>query len=163
MRPSPSAALNSTDSPADFDGSGSEEDVLYQRDAVLDVLEAGYPNTTATLTSAETPPRNVTPSSDGTTQGPGLEQKLTEVSGAPGATLPVSTEAPCPLDCGPGGGCSTTGGTTEGGPRCLCPLGRGGDRCEEGEWNGEVKWRGGFRGRVLQRCFVGKSIFWCSL
>lgn len=111
----------------------SEEDILYQKDAVLDVIEIGYSNTSSTETSAATA-QNITSNEvggDKTTQGPSLEQKLTEVSGAPRATLPISTEKPCPLDCGPGGGCVIRYSDEK--PVCLCPLGRGGDQCEKGK------------------------------
>lgn len=131
------AALNSTASPSDSEdlANTSEEDILYQKDAVLDIIEVGYPNTSSTETSATTA-QNVTSNEGGgdkTTQGPSLEQKLTEVSGAPRATLPISTEKPCPLDCGPGGGCIIRYSDEQ--PVCLCPLGRGGDRCEKGKLN----------------------------
>ncbi|RZC36316.1 hypothetical protein BDFB_012357, partial [Asbolus verrucosus] len=121
--------INSTASPPTPEelrsANQEEEDVLYQKDAVFDALELIFPNV-----STET--SNLTTSPSSTTQGPSLEQKLTEVSGAPRATLPISTERPCPLDCGPGGGCVVRNSNEE--PACLCPLGRGGDRCEKGEF-----------------------------
>lgn len=126
------SALNSTASPSDAEdpSNNSEEDILYQKDAVLDVVEVGYPNTSSTEVLAQNDTMN-DGGGDKTTQGPSLEQKLTEVSGAPRATLPISTEKPCPLDCGPGGGCVVRYSDEQ--PVCLCPLGRGGDRCEKGK------------------------------
>ncbi|XP_044264183.1 pikachurin [Tribolium madens] len=116
--------INSTASPATSDDLKSpiqeEEDVLYQKDAVFDALEL--------ISNVSTETSNLT-SPSSTTQGPSLEQKLTEISGVPRATLPISTERPCPLDCGPGGGCVVRNSNEE--PACLCPLGRGGDRCEQ--------------------------------
>lgn len=65
-------------------------------------------------------------------QGPRLEQKLTsDGTGLTKVTQPISTVKPCPLDCGPGGGCSLEYGDES--PMCLCPLGKGGNRCREGE------------------------------
>nr|XP_015836790.1 PREDICTED: pikachurin [Tribolium castaneum] len=116
--------INSTVSPSTSDDLRSpiqeEEDVLYQKDAVFDALEL--------ISNVSTETSNLT-SPSSTTQGPSLEQKLTEISGVPRATLPISTERPCPLDCGPGGGCVVRNSNEE--PACLCPLGRGGDRCEQ--------------------------------
>lgn len=67
-------------------------------------------------------------------EGPRLEQKLTsDGMGLPKVTLPLSTSRPCPLDCGPGGGCSLE--YSEESPMCLCPLGKGGESCEEGKIN----------------------------
>lgn len=98
-------------------------DVLYQKDAIFDAHELTFSNS-----STEDNGNDSSPSS--TTQGPSLEQKLTEISGVPRATLPISTEHPCPLQCGPGGGCVVS--NSNGKPQCLCPLGKGGDRCEKG-------------------------------
>lgn len=126
--------INSTASPSTADDlkySNQEEDVLYQKDAVFDALEL--------VSNVSTETSNLTSASSTTTQGPSLEQKLTEISGVPRATLPISTERPCPLDCGPGGGCVVRNSNEE--PTCLCPLGRGGDRCEQGEF------KEGFEGR----------------
>lgn len=111
-------------SPPETDSDDSDEDILYQKDAELDALEIDYSN-------VSTPEGNPTMVEMRTTQGPSLEQKLTDVSGAPRSTLPLSTERPCPLDCGPGGGCIVR--NADGRPGCLCPLGRGGERCEKGK------------------------------
>lgn len=68
-----------------------------------------------------------------TTVGPRLEQKLTsDSSSVLKSTLPISTVRPCTLDCGPGGGCHVE--NDEEPAKCLCPLGRGGDRCEKGKF-----------------------------
>lgn len=115
--------LNTTSSPVEASGTKNEEDILYQKDAVFDV-EISLSNYTESNISLQ---NNV---SEGTTQGPRLDQKLTEISGAPQATEPLSTERPCPLDCGPGGGCIIKDINES--PSCLCPLGRGGERCEKG-------------------------------
>lgn len=100
-----------------------DEDILYQKDAVFDA-EISISNYTDESVSQD----NTT---EGTTQGPRLDQKVTEISGAPRATQPLVTERPCPLDCGPGGGCVIRDSSDP--PACLCPLGRGGDRCEKGQ------------------------------
>lgn len=110
---------NTTASP-ETEKISNDEDVLYQKDAVFDA-EISISNYTEDQ-------QNIT---EGTTQGPRLDQKVTETSGAPRATQPLVTERPCPLDCGPGGGCVIRDSTSP--PSCLCPLGRGGDRCEKGQ------------------------------
>lgn len=110
--------MNTTALP-DVENIANDEDVLYQKDAVFDA-EISISNYTYD--------DNVTES---TTQGPRLEQKVTETSGAYRTTQPLATERPCPLDCGPGGGCIIKDNTNP--PFCLCPLGRGGDRCEKGK------------------------------
>ncbi|KAJ8925428.1 hypothetical protein NQ315_009261, partial [Exocentrus adspersus] len=136
--------INSTASPPSLEDLklNGIEDIIYQKDAVMDVLELALPNTT-TPDSNDVPhvvPNYITtpsyrtvnyPAKIYTTQGPRLEQKLTSegTPGAPRATSPISTLKPCPLDCGPGGGCSLE--NSEGTPMCLCPLGRGGERCGE--------------------------------
>lgn len=111
--------MNTTAIP-DLEKDGNDEDVLYQKDAVFDA-EISLFNYTEDI-------QNVT---EGTTQGPRLDQKVTETSSAPRATQPLATERPCPLDCGPGGGCIIKDSINP--PLCLCPLGRGGERCEKGE------------------------------
>lgn len=113
--------LNTTASPFDIEEANSE-DILYQKDAVFDA-EISISNYTETNISLH----NTTES---TTQEPRLYQKLTDISGAPRTTEPLVTERPCPLDCGPGGGCTIRDGSEQ--PSCLCPLGRGGERCEKG-------------------------------
>ncbi|KAL3278510.1 hypothetical protein HHI36_024022, partial [Cryptolaemus montrouzieri] len=92
-------------------------DVLYQRDAVLDAFEVT--DNFTTIEDNNIPQLNE--NQEGTTQGPSLEQKLTEESstGDKSATAPFSTEKPCTLDCGPGGFCVTRG---QGEQTCSCPL-----------------------------------------
>lgn len=76
-----------------------------------------------------------------TTVGPRLEQKLTSVSSSIlKSTLPISTVRPCTLECGPGGGCHAE--RDEEPVKCLCPLGKGGEKCEKGRLRF-------FRGRIL--------------
>lgn len=96
--------------------------MLYQKDAVFDAQLTSVNDSGETILF-----QNITES---TTQGPRLEQKLTDVSGVPKATLPLATERPCPFDCGPGGGCVIENSNNL--PICLCPLGKGGERCEKG-------------------------------
>ncbi|KAJ8960123.1 hypothetical protein NQ318_003842 [Aromia moschata] len=128
--------INSTASPPSLEDLklNGVEDIIYQKDAVMDVLEYSLPNGTAE--SNDIPPwaADGTTAGDGridyTTQGPRLEQKLTSVgTDAPRATSPISTAKPCPLDCGPGGGCTLD--DSEESPACLCPLGKGGEKCVE--------------------------------
>lgn len=82
-----------------------EEDVLYQKDASF----------SAELDSSA-PVRFVT-----TSQSP------TAASVPPPPPPPSPTPAPCTLDCGGGGACVVQ---DNGGPRCQCPLGRGGPHCD---------------------------------
>ncbi|CAH1991851.1 unnamed protein product [Acanthoscelides obtectus] len=122
----------------------SFEDILYQNDAVISAVEVSLNNTE----SNEIPQREsndipnyvsnfttTAPSTNYTTQGPRLEQKATsDGTGVPKVTMPISLSKQqklCLLDCGPGGGCSLDEAEDE--PVCLCPLGRGGQRCEEGK------------------------------
>ncbi|XP_017773533.1 PREDICTED: pikachurin [Nicrophorus vespilloides] len=118
--------MNSTATPPDSYNMilNNMEDVLYQKDAEFDA-ELSYENGTELYKLV------FNNGTEGTTQGPRLEQKWTEATaeGRIPATAPISTERPCPLDCGPGGGCTIRGSDLE--PICLCPLGRGGDRCEK--------------------------------
>ncbi|XP_022913817.2 pikachurin [Onthophagus taurus] len=89
---------------------GNEEDVLYQKDAIFDVhlnenfTEDDERNLNNTLKSSE---------------------KIVSTS----TTEIPSTERPCVLDCGPNGGCVISEESSE--PVCLCPLGKGGERCEK--------------------------------
>ncbi|CAH0550075.1 unnamed protein product [Brassicogethes aeneus] len=121
--------INSTASPLSLEElqSDTREDVIYQKDAVMDALEFSLSNATVDSNDVPQAPPNGTPF---TTQGPRLEQKLTSERGVtlPRATLPISTEKPCPLECGPGGGCALG---ADGVPTCLCPLGKGGPACQE--------------------------------
>nr|CAH7733930.1 unnamed protein product [Callosobruchus chinensis] len=123
----------------------SLEDILYQNDAVISAVEVSpnisdsneipqqesneIPNYTSNLTTTAPSKANYT------TQGPRLEQKATsEGIGVAKVTMPITIskqQIPCLLDCGPGGGCSLDEAEEE--PMCLCPLGRGGERCEEGK------------------------------
>lgn len=95
---------------------------MYQKDAIFDAQLTSF-NESNDIALLE----NYTES---TTQGPRLEQKLTDLSGIPKVTLPLATERPCPLDCGVGGGCILENANNL--PVCLCPLGKGGERCEKG-------------------------------
>lgn len=115
------------------------ENIIYQKDAIIEALEYSFPNNTSTLSNSDSNEisqqinsTTVSPNrTNYTTQGPRLEQKVTsEQNGEPRATMPISTERPCPLDCGPGGGCVFQ--EVELSPVCLCPLGRGGNVCEKG-------------------------------
>uniref|UniRef100_A0A6P7GPW9 Uncharacterized protein LOC114341493 n=1 Tax=Diabrotica virgifera virgifera TaxID=50390 RepID=A0A6P7GPW9_DIAVI len=135
--------INSTASPPSLEDLryNGVEDILYQKDAVIDVVEFSPLNLSD---SKEISKLSTAPSSqiNYTTQGPRLEQKLTSESLAASkvtkpitpsvanVTVTVSTVKPCPLDCGPGGGCSLENADES--PMCLCPLGRGGERCNEG-------------------------------
>lgn len=119
--------LNSTATPPNFNTGNDIEDIIYQKDAVLDA-EISLSN----YTDVNSTSSNVTES---TTQGPRLDQKRTENSEILKATEPLSTEKPCSLDCGPGGGCLMR----DTGSACLCPLGRGGERCEKGNVFQKVK------------------------
>lgn len=118
------AEYNSTAIPPSDEIEYNEIDVLYQKDAVFDIHMA------STNSSAdEFGSYNVTLS---TTQGPRLEQKLTEVPESIKTTQPLSTERLlCALDCGLGGGCAIS--DSKGLPACLCPLGKTGDRCDKGK------------------------------
>lgn len=132
--------INSTASPPSLEDLklNGVEDIIYQKDAVMDALEFSLPNATSAESNdiPQAVPNFTTPSparANYTTQGPRLEQKLTsDGTGVPRATSPISTVKPCPLDCGPGGGCSLD--NSEEAPICLCPLGRGGGRCQKGKW-----------------------------
>lgn len=99
----------------------------------MDALEFTLSNVTEESNDILEGSSNATSSfSNFTTQGPRLEQKLTpDGTTVPRATLPISIEKLCPLDCGPGGGCSLGVGDEQ--PKCLCPLGKGGKGCEEGK------------------------------
>ncbi|KAG5891293.1 hypothetical protein JTB14_000175 [Gonioctena quinquepunctata] len=112
------------------------EDIIYQKDAVIDVLEFSDSNTTDSNDIPQYPP-NITTTPPNrlnfTTQGPSLEQKLTSDGLIFRVTKPISTVRPCSLDCGPGGGCSLE--NSEEAPTCLCPLGKSGERCDVGEWS----------------------------
>ncbi|XP_044746396.1 pikachurin [Coccinella septempunctata] len=101
-------------------------DVLYQKDAVLDISEIDENVTLAD--SNDIPNVEI---SDITSQGPSLEQKLTEVSSddEKRTTASISTTGPCILDCGLGGLCVRSNARAK--QTCLCPLGRGGDFCKE--------------------------------
>lgn len=108
----------------------NEEDILYQKDAELDAEFSAGENYTDIYKLQF---YNATESGGGggggsTTQAPRLEQKLTEISTQARATAPIATERPCPLECGAGGGCVLRDAEE---PACLCPLGRGGLRCEK--------------------------------
>lgn len=111
----------------------NEEDILYQKDAELDAEFSAGENYTDIYKLQF---YNATESGGGgggggsTTQAPRLEQKLTEISTQARATAPIATERPCPLECGAGGGCVLRDAEE---PVCLCPLGRGGLRCEKGQ------------------------------
>nr|CAI5864976.1 unnamed protein product [Callosobruchus analis] len=125
----------------------SLEDILYQNDAVISAVEVSPNNTDSNdipqRESNEIPNyiSNLTTTAPSkanyTTQGPRLEQKATSDGiGLAKVTMPISISKqpkPCLLDCGPGGGCSLDEAEDE--PVCLCPLGRGGEGCEEGESN----------------------------
>lgn len=111
---------NSTDSSSRIGSEDNEEDVLYQKDAIFDAQ-------LNTFNESNEINQNI---SGSTTQGPRLEQKLTDMTGQPKATLPLPTEKPCPLDCGLGGGCMLDNNSNS--PICLCPLGKSGDHCEKG-------------------------------
>ncbi|XP_019866819.1 pikachurin [Aethina tumida] len=125
--------INSTASPLSLEESQSitREDIIYQKDAVMDALEFTLSNVTEESNDILEGSSNATSSfGNFTTQGPRLEQKLTpDGTTVPRATLPISIEKLCPLDCGPGGGCSLGVGDEQ--PKCLCPLGKGGKGCEE--------------------------------
>lgn len=123
------SALNSTASPSD--SSEDENDILYHKDAVFDALELNFVNvSTESSDRLQNASSELMVDSGKTTQGPSLEQKLTEAYEGPRSTQPISTARPCALDCGQGGSC-VIGGPDEL-PTCLCPLGRGGERCEKG-------------------------------
>ncbi|XP_060522277.1 pikachurin [Cylas formicarius] len=129
--------MNSTVSPPSLED--LKLDIIYQKDAVMDAVESSFPNASGAARGYDS---NEIPQIDAnssaltaekiifTTVGPRLEQKLTsDGSNVLRVTLPISTARPCPLDCGPGGGCRSD---AEGLPsKCLCPLGRGGDSCEK--------------------------------
>ncbi|XP_072391898.1 pikachurin-like [Diabrotica undecimpunctata] len=138
--------INSTASPPSLEDLryNGVEDILYQKDAVIDVVEFSPLNLSDSKEISKLSINVTTPPSSQinfTTQGPRLEQKLTSESLAASkvtkpitpsvanVTVTVSTVKPCPLDCGPGGGCSLE--NAEESPMCLCPLGRGGERCNE--------------------------------
>ncbi|XP_056640683.1 pikachurin [Diorhabda sublineata] len=132
--------INSTALPPSIEDlrySNAIKDILYQKDAVIDVVEFSPKNMTDTSEISKSPSEKI----NFTTQGPCLEQKMTsESSTASKSTKPVtpppadnvsvttSTVKACSLDCGPGGGCSLE--NLDDSPMCLCPLGRGGDRCD---------------------------------
>ncbi|CAG9821107.1 unnamed protein product [Phaedon cochleariae] len=129
--------INSTASPPSLEDLNLHgiKDILYQKDAVMDVLEFTISNSTDSTDTNEIPqhPVNLTmPLSNKlvyTTQSPRLDQKLTsDGSVVWNVTKSLSTMKPCQLDCGPGGGCSLD--NVEETPMCLCPLGRGGDKCD---------------------------------
>lgn len=107
---------------------------MYQKDAVLDISEV---NENVTFGDSNDIPNIQI--SDITTQGPSLEQKLTEVSSEDDkrTTASISTTRPCILECGVGGLCVRD---SQGEQTCLCPLGRGGDNCSEG-WLSLVLYR----------------------
>lgn len=111
-----------------------DDDILYQKDASISAeLDTG--DSVATIYSSQT--ESDVKSDDiksnlVTTQSPNLEQKVPLRSGTQGITesLRATDAAPCTLDCGVGGICVTESGTQ----RCQCPLGRGGDSCENGKF-----------------------------
>lgn len=139
--------LNSTTSPAEQDmtGMNNDEDVLYQKDAIFDA-ELNFPNYTdyysgqiaalavaaTNATDSDTAQKSTAPTV--TVSAIHSPSSTVHEDSTASQTPPASTPKPCTLDCGPGGGCVIGGedGTTE---TCLCPLGRGGDRCEKGKWN----------------------------
>lgn len=112
---------NSTLSPEQIGTDENEIDVLYQKDAVFDAHLSSINGSSEIILLQN--------ANESTTQGPRLEQKLTDTSTLPKSTLPLATERPCPLDCGSGGGCVI--GSSDNLPICLCPLGKGGSRCEK--------------------------------
>lgn len=105
-----------------------DDDILYQKDASISAeLDTGNSGLTSVSSQTESDQK----SDLVTTQSPNLEQKVPLRSGTQGITesLRATDAAPCTLDCGVGGICVTEGGTQ----RCQCPLGRGGDSCENGK------------------------------
>ncbi|KAL0278979.1 UNVERIFIED_CONTAM: hypothetical protein PYX00_000637 [Menopon gallinae] len=99
-----------------------DNDILYQKDASisaeLDTGDGGGVETSSPDADAKY----------STTQSPNLEQKVPFRSGTQGYTesLRATDVSPCTLDCGIGGVCVVEGNAQ----RCQCPLGRGGDSCE---------------------------------
>lgn len=117
------------------DDEDEDEDILYQKDASISAeLDTGDPGGTGgTGSQTESEQKNDdTLNNLVTTQSPNLEQKVPLRSGTQGFTesLKATDIAPCTLDCGIGGVCVTEGVVQ----RCQCPLGRGGDSCENGKY-----------------------------
>lgn len=118
-----------------------EEDILYQKDASFsaELDTSGDIRGNSVLSS---------PKADGvekkvqflTTQSPNLEQKVPGSTASDGHTtesLRAADTTPCLLDCGVGGSCTfePLDPSRPGQQRCQCPLGRGGDHCETGEFH----------------------------
>lgn len=98
-----------------------EEDILYQKDASF---SAELDTNDASDVAITSPPNAV---QFVTSPSPSLEQRASvfdENDGRPTEGLNV-----CSWDCGQGGLCTIEGGRQ----RCQCPLGRGGQRCDEGK------------------------------
>lgn len=144
--------LNSTSSPLDDAAINNEEDVLYQKDAIFDA-ELNFPNYTdyynsqllvastnsteygggGSTQNREDPPKSI---GDVAPSPPTIWQTSTASASflvaATSQTPNASTARPCTTDCGPGGGCIIRGEDGEETASCLCPLGKGGERCEKG-------------------------------
>ncbi|XP_050295115.1 pikachurin [Anthonomus grandis grandis] len=107
-------------------------DLIYAKDAEIEAVEISFPN--ASSDSNEILQNwssfQAASGTNFTTLGPRLEQKvISESSIKLKSTQPISAIRTCHLDCGPGGGCHIEEDAEY--PKCLCPLGRGGDKCEK--------------------------------
>ncbi|KAK9877465.1 hypothetical protein WA026_018573 [Henosepilachna vigintioctopunctata] len=105
--------------------------LIYQKDAIFDAFEITQNSSLTPIDTNEVPGHLEEDVSNGTTQGPNLEQKFTVVSRSQDAertTAAISTEAPCVMDCGSGGLCTRKRSGEQG---CFCPLGRSGEGCKE--------------------------------
>ncbi|KAL6447936.1 hypothetical protein ACFW04_000181 [Cataglyphis niger] len=142
------------------DDEDAVEDILYMRGATFTIhLDAPAENSTADATKINEGNGADRIELRATSQGPNLEQKLPSTMESI-----VSTEPACSLDCGPAGNCyieqsrgdevdvvieddedgivdlegNTVNLRRKQGTfrqRCQCPLGRGGDRCQLGEFD----------------------------
>ncbi|GJQ82652.1 hypothetical protein Trydic_g19669 [Trypoxylus dichotomus] len=134
--------LNSTTSPADQDPAfNNDEDVLYQKDAIFDA-ELNFPNytdyyssqlilmATSNATEYSSTQKQHKSTSENAPISPTTAQSSISGNSTTVSSVTESTVRPCTLDCGPGGGC-IIGGEDGETATCLCPLGKGGERCEK--------------------------------
>ncbi|XP_018328441.1 pikachurin [Agrilus planipennis] len=109
--------LNSTISPSESDINDNKlGNVLYQKGAEVDI---GLSVANGTLYS------NFTLNSTSVVDSLTTDFETT----MPTPSSSTTTEHTCYLDCGPGGGCVLKEPYFQ--PTCLCPLGKGGDRCDK--------------------------------